>query len=653
MIGILLSLSLLLAGENRAPVVRAGGWEQRGPNGGPVSQLAVDPSNPLVLYAATQTAGVFKSVDGGESWSQVSSGLPAQVDSLAIDPQHPSTVYFSASGDPAGTHDFVSDNEGLSWTPIAPIAVDSPFGNPRVTALVVDPLSSDTLYAGVTIPGFIPHVPDTGMLFKSTDRGQSWQPVLSIGGEFGGVQQLVVDGGTPQTIYAVANYEIQASLDGGSSWNLRTPAGVGFVGCLVLSPSNASMSLAATLSQGTYKSLDSGMTWTPANDGLIGDALQAYSVVSTGSSTVYLDTKAGVFRSDDFGSSWHLQNSQPQGGLTADPSVPSTVYARDGDFGGISKSTNSGITWRFASEGLVAVETLAIEADSRTPGTVFASAPLGWVFKSIDRGQTWQQRHVGEYGFVVDFSFDPFDVSTIYASSTEGVFESTDGGDQWSLIGSGLAGVNEVLADPTVRGRLFAATQGKLFRTDDGGSDWIPTGPVESTDGNGHIAFDPESHVLYFGAGEGLFRSADSGSTWERTSVTGEILALEVTTGSPAVAYASSLDGFFRSTDASLSWQPITSLPSAPTRTLVFAIAINPVRPSEIYVTLTYPLGVYRSPDGGEHWLPFNDGLVIDPLISFGVGRLSVDAAGDRLYGSGVGVLTRPIAPRATRRVAR
>jgi hypothetical protein len=172
---------------------------------------------------------------------------------------------------------------------------------------------------------------------------------------------------------------------------------------------------------------------------------------------------------------------------------------------------------------------------------------------------------------------------------------------------------------------------------------------------SGTLAFDSRSYTLYFGSYLGVFRTVDAGATWHPTSIQDQIAALAVAPDGTAV-WAASRQGLYRSTDDGLSWQAIAGLPLTPDLQYVYGIAINPVRSSEIYVTLIglngYP-GVYRSTDGGASWLPFNDGLILGPFISGGVGRLSINAAGDRLYGAGVGVFMRLIGPLATRNVAR
>ena len=80
-------------------------WTSNGPDGGDVRALAIDPANPATLYAGTSGGGVFKSTDGGGSWTVINTGLTStDVRALAIDPANPATVY-------AGT----SPPEGRYW----------------------------------------------------------------------------------------------------------------------------------------------------------------------------------------------------------------------------------------------------------------------------------------------------------------------------------------------------------------------------------------------------------------------------------------------------------------------------------------------------------------------------------------------------------
>jgi len=82
-------LGALLVTSSRAAEGGINSWTStNGPNGGPIGALAIDPVTPATLYAGTDSNGVFKSTNGGASWSAVNTGLTAKtVSILAVDPQ--------------------------------------------------------------------------------------------------------------------------------------------------------------------------------------------------------------------------------------------------------------------------------------------------------------------------------------------------------------------------------------------------------------------------------------------------------------------------------------------------------------------------------------------------------------------------------------
>jgi photosystem II stability/assembly factor-like uncharacterized protein len=155
-------------------------WTSIGPEGGWIYALAVDPTTPTTLYAGTYGGGVFKSTDGGATWSAVNTGLTNKsVWALAIDPTAPNTLY-------AGTYGgvFKSTNGGASWS-----AVNSGLTNTAVFALAIDPTDSNTLYAGTY----------GGGVFKSINGGTTWS---ATGAGPTNVLALAIDPSTPTTLYA-------------------------------------------------------------------------------------------------------------------------------------------------------------------------------------------------------------------------------------------------------------------------------------------------------------------------------------------------------------------------------------------------------------------------------------------------------------------
>src|SRR5262249_2976941 len=146
----------VLIGMSGASLALAQGTYTRlGPDGGSVNVLAVDPVTPTTVYAGT-TSGLFRSADGGASWTTVNPGLTYFTQSsLAVDPVTPTTLYAANHG---GV--FRSADGGANWTRVGA-------GEPHLndaTLLAVNPMIHTTVYAGTSRSG----------LYRSTDAGGNW-----------------------------------------------------------------------------------------------------------------------------------------------------------------------------------------------------------------------------------------------------------------------------------------------------------------------------------------------------------------------------------------------------------------------------------------------------------------------------------------------
>jgi photosystem II stability/assembly factor-like uncharacterized protein len=158
-----------------------------------VTTLAIDPRNPGTVYAgafqySATGSGVFKTTNGGASWTAVNSGLTGfnYAEILSIDSQNPSTIYARAVYE-SGSLLYKTTTGGGSWT-----VLNSGLPN-HVTALAIDPQNSSTLYAG------------TGSgVFRSTDGGTNWVAVNS-GLTNLSITTLAADPQNPGTVYAGAS----------------------------------------------------------------------------------------------------------------------------------------------------------------------------------------------------------------------------------------------------------------------------------------------------------------------------------------------------------------------------------------------------------------------------------------------------------------
>ena len=380
----------------------------------PFSLLSLISAAPDTIYARTAPNGVFKSTDGGANWSDASSGLtgPTNVWALAVDPTAPDRLYAGTTGAVyAGSYlpgpgVFKSTDRGASWD-----AVNTGLTSTNVRALAVDPTVPGTVYAG-TDDGVFYGGTDGGV-FKSTDAGRSWGAT----GVLGGFNALAVDPMTPTTLYA--GCYSGCALVPWNRWG-RPPL------------------------YGLLKSTDSGGTWV--------------GVTSTSYET--LPDWGGVAQ------------------LAIDPTTPDTLYV--GRTGGVFKTTDGAGTWSWSSvtDGSTRVlDIIALAIDPTKPSTLYAgtvatvcdgdcfnccSSGRGGVFKSTDGGSTWNDSGLHDTTRVAALVIDPITSETVYAGTPEGTFESTDGGDTWAPFNAGLTSrdVRSLALDPTAPTRLYAGTQG-------------------------------------------------------------------------------------------------------------------------------------------------------------------------------------------------
>jgi photosystem II stability/assembly factor-like uncharacterized protein len=283
-----------------------GGWTSRGLEGRAISSLVVDPSSPSRIYAAAGAEGIYRSTDGGESWTRVDIGQ--SVEKLAIDERDPDTLY-AIAGPRFRQELFRSLDQGRSWAkvnlagPVFSIAIDpkepgvlhaghdqaavsssldggatwswsqftyycSFFCLEAITSLALDPSAPSTIYAGVDAdydyPGF-------GELFKSTDGGKTWKQSDAGLVLWSSVYSIAVDPNDSQRVFAGTsdyggtNAATFLSLDAGLTWR---PASLSASRAFAFDPWNPPVVYAGTDHEGVFRSTDRGTRWSPINSGL-------------------------------------------------------------------------------------------------------------------------------------------------------------------------------------------------------------------------------------------------------------------------------------------------------------------------------------------------------------------------------------------------
>lgn len=609
------------------------------------------PSSPVYLVtdpieALGSVEGIFRSDDGGESWTRVKDAGGR----LAVAPSDPSRLYLATSGSVETSRD-----GGATWAPSTSFPLSFQLG--YVYGVAVAP--SDP--ARVLVSWVYPEshdIPSSSVLLRSDDGGGSWEVVETS--EDGGlaVRQPIFDPRDPSTLYTLALGGVYRSTDGGATWEARstglpsaTPMTVP-VDALAIDPESPSTLYAALervpghVQGGVYRSTDAGASWTLSSDGLpLPLAIELLAVDPADPKTVYAGTsEEGVFRSLDGGGHWAPTPAlpTPTESVAFDPRTPDKLFTGGGER--IFASDDGGQAWH------------RFDSDIRAP----------------DSGP-------GEFYDVKILTIAPSDPSILFLGvisdrGMSSIPRSTDGGASWEYVAIPPGYPTELLVDPRDPSRVLvgaALMAGGVFASDQLGGGWQRrlTGWVRALE---RAPSNPE--VLYAGAhlyGEPdpvrVCRSTDGGSSWECSPASlvlgDEVEALAVdprdasfvlaalASGDPPGTYGPRVPPVTqieRSLDGGTTWTRIDQ--GLPEGAFAADLAFDPRNPETVWLA-TLGGGVFRSEDGGATWAPLDLGLThpnVRELAFDASGRVLVAATGAGLFRYSTDAGPPPPPPEAT-----
>ena len=414
--------------------------------GGRSSAVTGVPGKPNLFYFGSAGGGIWKTVDGGVTYENISDGFfGGSIGSVSVSKSDPNVIY--VGGGEVTLRGNVSSGYGV-WKSVNAGRTWSFSGLPKsrhIPRIVIDPKNHDIVYAAVLGNIYKP-TEDRGV-YKSVDGGQSWSRVL-FSNKHSGAVELVIDPSNPRILYA-------------STWRVnRTPYSFNSGG----------------KGSALWKSVDQGKTWKKISTnkgfavGVLGIIGVTVSPVNPQKiwAIVENETSGGVYRSDDGGLSWSYINSSRS--LRQRAWYYSKIYADTQD------------------EDIVYVMNVSYH-------------------KSKDGGKTFES-HDAPHGDHHDLWIAPENNQRMIIGDDGGAQISYDGGETWSTYyNQPTAQFYRVTTDNSFPYRIYSAQQDNTtlrirHRSSGNGiseDDWEPTAGGESA----HIAVDPLDNDIVYGGSYG------------------------------------------------------------------------------------------------------------------------------------------------------
>ncbi|HWH50303.1 MAG TPA: hypothetical protein VN651_02075, partial [Gemmatimonadaceae bacterium] len=608
---------------------------------GSVGAVAVAPSDPDIVWVGTGESnnmrssswgtGVYKSTDGGKTWSGAMLPKSQHIGRIIIDPRDPNIVYVAALG-PLWTSGgerglYKTTDGGKSWTNTKEISKYTGFGE-----IVMDPSNPDVLYAAAEERerreyGFLPAGTEAG-IFKTTDGAKTWTK-LAKGlptGEIGRIGMSVCKS-RPSTVYAMISAKapgngLYRSDDAGASWeHVNDQDGTAWyysqVRCDPTDPDHV-----ITLNANSRESHDGGKTWAPFAQGNgIHTDHHALWINDDNPEQLVLGTDGGLYMSWDAGKSWDHIESIVAGqfyAIAVDDALPFyNVYGGLQDnqtWGGPSRTRNSfgptNADWfRMAGgDGFYAVP------DPLDHQLVYAESQTGGVVRYDERtGQTKNIRPTPKPGERLRYNWSApilpskHDAKTVYIAANF-LFKSTDRGDSWERLGGDLTRNIDRNKLP-LRGAVPDST---AFGRNEGTAEFSNITTVDES--------PMRAGLLAVGTDDGLIQvTRDGGKTWTKTD---RFPSVPETTYVSHVVWSNTNEGTIyatfdghrsndfkpyvaKSTDYGKTWTSIAG--DLPDGGSVQVIREHPRQPNLLFAGTEF--GVFSSIDGGGHWTQLKSGL--------------------------------------------
>ncbi|AIE84193.1 Cellulase [Fimbriimonas ginsengisoli Gsoil 348] len=534
------------------------------------------PGNPDKFYFGAVGGGIWVSENAGLTWTPIFDQMhAASIGAIAVAPSKPEVVYVGSgeadmrSDIQQGDGMYKSTDGGATW---AHIGLED---TRQIGKILVDPQNENVLYVAALGHQFGPN--EERGVFKSVDGGATWTKSLYLNADTGAID-MVMDPTDHNTLIA-------------SMWQTRRPPWE------VYPPSSGPGS-------GLYKSTDAGKTWSkitghglPGAFGHVGLSIsnanpnRVYAVVDTNRKT-----GGGVFVSEDKGANWTLATADERlwgrgwyfGGITADPKDADAVYVMNT---GMYRSTDGGKTFLPIKGAPGGDDYHTLWINPSDPKRMISATDQGTIV-SIDGGKTWSSwwnQPTGQFYHVIADNRFPYWVAGAQQDSGAMAVPSRSNHDHISMRDwrpMSVGGESGTIAADRLHPGTLLDDGGTIERLDDGWHKSVdptkgkPGGPWRKA-WTLPIAASPVDPKVFYTSRQSVFRSGDSGNSWQ-------IISPDLTRQT-------------HTTPTNLDGPTAADIDPAPHHGVVFWLAPSPKKRGTLWAGTDDGL-IWLTRDDGKHW---------------------------------------------------
>lgn len=625
--------------RNHLTETTSGNWTEIGPVNYPanatwqptgmgrINGMAFHPADSLTFWAGSPSGGLWKTSNGGTSWSTLTEDMPTLgVSSILIHPSDPDIIWIGTGdrdgGDAPGMGVYLSTDGGQTWN-----ASNTGMGNRTVGMMIMHPADPDIILAATS-----------GGIYKTTDGGSGW----TLKSSYGNYKDIKFNPGNPDIVYATAYGNFYRSDDNGESWTQIT-SGILSGSRIVIGVSPAQPSTVYVLQtsgpfKGLLKSTDNGLNFATQSttpnimdyncDGGGGSSQAWYDLciaVDTADADIIYAGGINMWKSTDAGVTWSIISHWvgSDWGYTCAPSVHADIHSLDwnpltndlysGGDGGVYYSTDGGSSWTQISSTLAIAQIYKIGQSATIDSLVIngyqdngTATNLGDDFTTVIGGDGME--------CIIDYDDPDYRYGSLYYGDIRRSIQGYSGSYYYQIsnpITESGGWVTPYILHESTPTTMFAGFDNvwrstNVRSTPSSAVTWTKISSGETVDCDVLEQSSANNDILYVVRNAEIQRSDNANAaspSWNTCTGLGSYVTdLEAHPTNENIVYATIYGGVHKSTDKGSSWSDISgTLPWVGINCIVYDTASS----EGLYVGTQF--GVFYKNDTMSDWVQFDD----------------------------------------------